>query len=84
MADTFLTGKIAAIEALINVYDAALLALGEGGMQTYTLDTGQDRQTVTKLDVASLTRTRGSLYNERATLLARCTGDGTIIARPSW
>lgn len=84
MADTFLTGKIAATEALINAYEAALLALGEGGMQTYTLDTGQDRQTVTKLDVSSLNRVLDSLYNRRATLLARCTGDGTTIARPSW
>jgi hypothetical protein len=82
MSSTFLQDRITAIEAIIPVYEAAITALG-AGIQSYTLDTGQTRETVTKLDLAQLKRTLDSLYNTLATLNARCNG-GTVMARPAW
>lgn len=84
MADTFIQDRITAIEALIVAYEAASLALATGGVQSYTLDTGQSKQTVTKLDLGRLQETLDGLYNQRAVLTARLNGGGTIIGRPAF
>jgi len=85
MADTFLQSRIPVIEAQIIAYDDAILAFGNSNIQSYTLDTGQDRQVVTRGDIASMKNMRNSLYNSYVTLKARCgSPSGTIIARPSW
>ena len=55
-----------------------------GTAQTYTIDTGQTRQTVSKLNIASLRSYIDSLYNRRATLIARRDGSGTRTMRPDW
>ncbi len=81
---TFMQARIAKTEALIEAYEDALLALGTGGVQEYRLNTGQSDQKVTKMDVADLEKTVGSLYNRLATLRARCYGSGTIIGRPAF
>lgn len=83
MTPTYIQARITATEALITAYEAALLALGTGGVQSYTLDTGQSRQTVTKLDLPALQRTLDSLYNRLVTLQARLSG-GTVMAVPAW
>ena len=80
----FMLDRIAAKQAQIIVYEDALTALGDGGVQEYRLDTGQSVQHVTKMDVADLQKTVDSLYNTLATLEARCTGSGTIIGRPAF
>lgn len=79
----FLT-KIASTKTLIDAYEAAILALGgQGAVQSYTLDTGQSRQTVTRADLATLNKTLDSMYNRLAVLEARIYG-ATITARPAW
>jgi hypothetical protein len=84
MADrTFLESRVAGIQAAIIAYEAAELALSTGGVQTYMLDTGQTRSTVTKLDLASIRKTITSLYNQYATLCARLNG-GAVTVRPQW
>ena len=80
----FIQARITATQAIIAAYEDAILALGlQGGVQTYTLDTGQSRQTVTRADIPSMNRMLDSMYNRCATLQARLTG-ATLQARPGW
>jgi hypothetical protein len=81
---TFLQERITSIKARIVAYEDASAALAGGGVQSYTLDTGQTRQTVTKFDLADIEKTIASLYNQLVTLEARCTGNGVVVTRPSW
>ncbi len=84
MDRTFLTERIEATKALIVEYENALTALSaSGGVQSYSFDTGQSRQSVTRADIPALSRMLDSLYNRLATLEARLRG-GTLIARPDW
>lgn len=80
----FLQDRITATQTLIIAYETAMTALSTGGVQSYTLDTGQSRQTVTKLDLTALQNTIDSLMNRLVVLEARLYGNGTVIARPSW
>lgn len=79
----FTQARIDAAKAAIVAYEEAELALA-GGAQTYTLDTGQSRQTVTKLNLTEIRKTVDSLMNRCATLEARLNGSGTSITRPGW
>lgn len=80
----YLKQKIETLKAIIDAYDSAIIALVGGGVQSYTLDTGQTRQTVTKMDILSLQSKRSSLYNELVTLDARINGGNVGVARPAW
>jgi hypothetical protein len=76
---TYWEDRLAIVMALIVAYDAAILALSTGAVQSYSLDTGQTRQTVTKQNITSLRDTRQSLLNELATLEARVCGAGVHL-----
>jgi hypothetical protein len=81
---SYLVDKIAAIKALIDAYEAALLALGgDGAIQSYTLDTGQSRQTVTRAELPAINRMIDVLYARLAAFEARLYGS-SITARPNW
>lgn len=80
----YLSARIAAAETAIEQYEAAELALTTGGVQSYTIDTGQSRQTVTRVNLTEIRNAIDGLYNRRATLLARRDGCGVTTARPSW
>ncbi len=82
MDTAFIQGRIDAIKIMIVAYEDALLAIA-GGALSYTLDTGQSRQTVTRQDVRSMQKTLDSLYNTCATLGARLNG-GVVIMRPEF
>lgn len=84
MDSEFLQARIDKTKLLIAVYEDAAEAIGTGGAQSYTLDTGQSRQTVTKLDLAMLSDTLAGLYNRCAMLEARLNGGNTHMARPAW
>lgn len=84
MTISFLQSRLDNLETIIIAYDDAILALLTGGAQSYTLDTGQTRQTVTKLNLAELQRTRESLYNQYVTLEARLKGTGVVNVGPAW
>lgn len=84
MDDSFLTSRIAAVKAQIEILEDAFASLASGAIVSYTLDTGQSRQTVTKSDISTISNTLDSLYNRLASLEARLTGCGTVIARPHW
>ena len=81
MDATFLQARIAAIKLRIVAYEDAALALGTGGVQSYSLDTGQSKQTVTKLDLVNIQATIDSLMNQLVVYEARLTGNGVVIAR---
>ena len=76
----FLNDRITATKALIVAYEDAALALGNG-VQSYTLDTGQTKQTVVRADIEKLNKMLDTLYNRCGTLELRLNGGGSIIAR---
>jgi hypothetical protein len=84
MDASFIQDRITATKALIVAYENAIDAIVSGTVQSYTLDTGQSKQTVTKIDLNALNASLDGLYNRCATLEARLNGSGTIITRPSW
>jgi polyhydroxyalkanoate synthesis regulator phasin len=81
---TFLTERITATKNQIATLEDAALSLSTGAITSYTLDTGQSRQVVTKSNVSLINKTIDSLYNRLATLEARLNGSGTVIGRPAW
>ena len=85
MDATFIQARIDATKAQIIAFEDAILALGTaGGVQSYTIDTGQTRQTVTRQDLSSLQNKLDGLYNRLVTLEARLNGSGTSIGWPGW
>jgi hypothetical protein len=79
---TWFTARLAATEAQIIAYEEALTAIA-GGAQSYSLDTGQTRQTVTKANLTEIRNALSSLENRRATLKARLCG-GSVYGRPEF
>lgn len=84
MDAVFIQSRIDATKLQIVAYEDAALALSTNGIQSYSLDTGQSKQNVTKLDLDKIQKTIDSLYNRCATLEARLNGSGSIIGAPSW
>lgn len=80
---SFWQERATATKVQIVAFEDAATALA-GGAQSYTIDTGQTRTTVTRPDLEWIQKTIDSLYNRYATLQARLTGSGTVIARPGW
>lgn len=83
MDTAFLQARIAKIDALIEAYEDASLALA-GGAQSYTIDTGQTRTTVTKSNLTEIDRNIDRLMNRRAVLQSRLDGSGRTTVRPIW
>lgn len=84
MDRSFISDRITTTKSLIIAYENAIAALGtQGGVQSYTLDSGQSRQTVTRADLPRLNAMVDSLENRLATLEARLYGGGTL-AGPDW
>lgn len=80
--DQFLIDELARIEAEIVAYHNAYTALMAGGVQSYTLDTSQTRQTVSKYEIASLKNTYNALMSIRDDLCARIYGASSYV-RPA-
>ncbi len=83
MEASFIQARIDATKLQIVAYEDASLALGTNNVQSYTLDTGQSRQTVTRADLNAINSTIDSLYNRCATLESRLNGNGGIGV-PAW
>jgi hypothetical protein len=75
--------RINAVEKSIEAAEEAESAILSGEVSSYTFDSGQTRQTVTRHQIASLRIHIDTLYNRRATLLARCNGAARTV-RPDW
>lgn len=86
----YLLDRINKLKAIIEKYEDAIDALLVGGVQSYTLDTGQSRQTVTRADLKDLEegleRKLNSLFMLENRYCNQCGpgGAGTTTARPVW
>ena len=83
MDTTWLQARITATQTQIEAYEAAILAVSSGQTQSWTLDTGQTRETVTKKNVATYEAALDRLYNRLAVLEARLNG-AVLQVRPRW
>lgn len=79
---TWIEERIAAKKALVVKYETALDALSAGA-QSYSLDTGQTRQVVTKANLSEMRNLIRMLENDISTLQARL-GCGRAQGRPAW
>ena len=84
MDATFVKSRIDTIKLRIVAYEDAARALATDGTQLYTLDTGQSKITVTKLDLANIRATIDGLMNQLVVYEARLTGNGVLIVRPGF
>lgn len=84
MDKAWLQKRIDKTKNLIEQYEDAQLQLSSGAIQSYTIDTGQTNQTVTKMNLSTIQRTIDSLYNRLAWLEQRRNGERTFNARPDW
>jgi hypothetical protein len=83
-ANDFICQQAEQLKQQILAYQAAALDLAENRMQSFMIDTGQTKETVTKANIKLLQDTIDQLYNRYAVLCGRCSGQNTIIARPVW
>jgi len=79
----WLEARIAAKQVAIVAYEAAILALASGA-QTYSLDTGQTRQTVTKANLTEMRKTLAELNAELEALDRQVNGATPTYGRPCW
>lgn len=80
----WLTERITATKNAITAYEDAQLAFSTSGIQSYSIDTGQSKQTVTRANVTEINKTINSLYNRLATLQARRDGSGVVHVGAAW
>lgn len=78
----WIEARIAKTKTMIVAYEDAILALSTGS-QTYMIDTGQTRQSVTKAHLATMESTLDALENRLAVLESRLRG-GSVIMRPGF
>src|SRR5690606_3062751 len=67
----WIKARIAKTEELIEKYEDAILALSSGAVQTYHLDTGQTRQSVTKMHLSQLQGALAKLESRREAYLSQ-------------
>ena len=85
----YLSERITKLKEILEKYEDAIIAV-TGGVQSYTLDTGQTRQTVTRANLDELKNGYDSMFNSLLMLQNRfCNqcgpgGGGTTIVRPIW
>lgn len=85
MSDPFLCGLISNIENLITEAMSASAELTTDAITSYTFNTGQTTQTVTKANLKDLQAYIDSLLARRDTLRQRCGLDkGTFNAGAAW
>lgn len=83
--DTFLCGLISDIEAQITAAMAAMADYSGDGIISYSFNTSQTTQTVTKASLKDMQAYVDSLLARRDTLRARCNLDTAAFnAAPGW
>jgi hypothetical protein len=84
MSAQFWAERLEYTKNLIVQYETAILQIGEGSVQSYSINTGQTTTNVTRFDLARLQAQLPGLYNQLATLEARVNGCGAVIAQPGF
>ncbi len=80
---TWIEARIAATEIAIVAYEDAMIALSTGS-QTYSLDTGQTRQTVTKANLSEMRNALAELENRLDVYRAKLGLGNGFIMRPAY
>lgn len=80
--DDWITERIGRTRELIVRYENAIDAIASG-VQSYSLDTGQTRQVVTKAQLGSLQLTLSRL-EARLSIYEQRLGCARLIVRPHW
>lgn len=80
---TFWQGRLDKKKAQLAAFDDAITAIA-GGAQSYSLDTGQTRQVVTKANLSEMRIMVTTLEAEIASLSQRLNGCGSFQVRPGW
>lgn len=75
--------RIAKKKEAIIAYETAITAVA-GGAQSYSLDTGQTRQVVTKANITEIRNVIAQLESDIATLQMRLYGCARFVVRPAW
>jgi len=83
MAEQFWIDELAKAIAQAAALNTAITFLYSNPHKSYTLDTGQSSQQVSRPDLESLQNQYGGLLNRIASLDARCNGASQQI-RPAW
>lgn len=83
MASTFWTDQLTEAQTQLTALNTAIRFLYANPHKSYTLDTGQSSQQVSRPDLDSLQKQKRGLQNEIAELDARCNGASQQI-RPGW
>lgn len=83
MSREFLRERITATKLQIVAYEGAIDALASG-VTSYSLNTGQSQQSVTRASIPDINKTLDALYNRLVTLEARLTGGGVTRVIPTW
>jgi len=77
-----LEAEIATTTLILTALGAAILALADPTVSSYSLDTGQTSQTVRRQDLPALYKQRTALQGELCALQARLSGSGAVQVRP--
>lgn len=81
--DQFWQDRLDKLKTTIVLYEDAIAALITPGVESYTIDTGQTIQKVTKWDIEKLEKILLSYMNRYAELDTRCSGSASFNARQS-
>lgn len=82
--NTFMRSQIPIVESQIIAYQDAILALGSDNIQSYSLNTSQSTQVVTRADLQKMQDIIDQLFNRLSMLNARCDGGASTLVMPSW
>ena len=83
--NSLLETQLAKMEVMITNYCDAIIALSaENGVISYSLDTGQGKQSVTRQDLATLKMTYDSLLNQYAVICSRLGRNGVNHGFPAF
>lgn len=82
---TFITNEIATTEQMIENINSVLLKLTLNPRASYSIDTGQSKETVTVLDMNRLRALKNGLISDLQGLYDMCEGTGDpTYTRPGW
>jgi len=82
--DQWLVDRLAALEARIVDFETAIPLLTDQKISQYTLDTGQGRHVVTRIDVIRLEVMLEKMYDLRGTMRARLYGCNSFNGHPTF
>ena len=77
----FIQSRITAIQSQITAYETAMVTLSAGTVKSYTLNTGQTSQSVTKRDLSRLQAELDALIGRLEYWDDRLNNTGVVLAR---